>query len=504
MIYRLVILNGDRRGERITVAQEPMSIGRGESCDIRFDDPEVASAHAEISHTAEGLVIRDLGSMNRLLVDSREVRSATLKHGAVVEVGRTRFLVQAYVQAEVQGESEEVRRHRRWITTSAVALCVLALLYGMYRCRPEPAAKPASPNRYTPAQRSPIIIAPRPAPPPTTNAPAPAAASPSPSSSTSQVEQATATPIARPRSKAPSRPPAEVTAARSIEPVETTWAATTSNMAGTAEDTIAVAQKELQDAANALLDSKVKEMMEEARGLATNKGPEAAVQLLEAIEKVKPDYVDAAAARAALLEEQGKLEPAMTLWEDILRRDHDTPLAAEARKRLEQLPRAKEQLVFPFVGHVKIVSADINKFPETEQFREMRLLTVRLTATEMQKELDASAVRVEFRFYDLNREADKISLTQARVPTNAVTLAGTWRATEERTVEASYIVPVVADATVRPEEYYGFVVRVYYYGALQDEWVQPKDLPADVELTVPAVTPATNNPASTPPGTNPS
>ena len=42
MIYRLVILNGDRRGERITVTEEPMSIGRGETCDIRFDDPEVA------------------------------------------------------------------------------------------------------------------------------------------------------------------------------------------------------------------------------------------------------------------------------------------------------------------------------------------------------------------------------------------------------------------------------------------------------------------------------
>ena len=106
MIYRLIILSGDRRGEQITLTREPMIIGRAATCEIRLSDPEIALSHAEIAHPDDGIFIRDLGSMNRLLINNREVHEAHLKHGDVVEVGHTRFLIQAYVQAEVERESE--------------------------------------------------------------------------------------------------------------------------------------------------------------------------------------------------------------------------------------------------------------------------------------------------------------------------------------------------------------------------------------------------------------
>jgi hypothetical protein len=263
-------------------------------------------------------------------------------------------------------------------------------------------------------------------------------------------------------------------------------------------DAIAIAQQELEQAANALLESKVRDMMEEVQSLATNKGPEAAEQLLTAIEKIKPDFLEASVTHASLLEEQGKLEPALTLWASIQQRAAGTPLAEQAGARLKRLARAREELVFPFVGRIKIVEAGINKFPENERYHEMRLLSLRLVATELQKEIDPDAVRVDFRFYDQDPQTGRIMPSTARISSVPVAIPGPWRATEEKPLEASYVAPPVTVTNGPPARYYGFVVRVYYYGALQDERIQPRDLPADVELVVPAAAPATNLPPAPP------
>jgi hypothetical protein len=85
--------------------------------------------------------------------------------------------------------------------------------------------------------------------------------------------------------------------------------------------------------------------------------------------------------------------------------------------------------------------------------------------------------------------------TDARVPTNTVTISGVWRATENRDVALSYVVPAEAAGAGRVTEYYGFAVRVYYHGGLQDERIQPKDLLADVALAG-ADTVATNAPVA--------
>ncbi|MEI7879827.1 MAG: FHA domain-containing protein, partial [bacterium] len=138
MIYRLIILSGDRRGEQITLSQDPMTIGRDKSCDICLNDPEIALSHAEITHTTEGLFIRDLGSMNRLIINHREVHEAHPKHGDVVEVGNTRLLIQAYVQAEVQGKPEKEEKDeedKRWrIVGAFLLLLVTGIIIFIPRC----------------------------------------------------------------------------------------------------------------------------------------------------------------------------------------------------------------------------------------------------------------------------------------------------------------------------------------------------------------------------------
>ncbi|MCB1102145.1 MAG: FHA domain-containing protein [Kiritimatiellae bacterium] len=133
MLYRLIIITGPRKGERITIHPEPLLIGRDPDCDVLLDDEEIARRHAQVEQTEAGLFIRDLGTMNRMIVNHHEVSQSRLKHGDVVELGHTRFLVQAVVQAEVNGEEENQpsagglrRRVAAKVITGAALLLAIA------------------------------------------------------------------------------------------------------------------------------------------------------------------------------------------------------------------------------------------------------------------------------------------------------------------------------------------------------------------------------------------
>lgn len=129
MLYRLVSLHGQLRGQQVTVEKSPMTIGRSPECSVVLDDEEVALKHATIQHQKDGLFITDLGSMNRILVNKREVREARLRHGDIIEIGRARFLVQAKVQAEVQ--TARITRQAMWVGYRvAYLVALLALVWG--------------------------------------------------------------------------------------------------------------------------------------------------------------------------------------------------------------------------------------------------------------------------------------------------------------------------------------------------------------------------------------
>ena len=54
MIYRLIVLTGPLTGQRITIEQSPMTLGRDADCTVPLPDPEAALKHAVIEHRAEG------------------------------------------------------------------------------------------------------------------------------------------------------------------------------------------------------------------------------------------------------------------------------------------------------------------------------------------------------------------------------------------------------------------------------------------------------------------
>ncbi len=62
-------------------------IGRRDDCDIVLNGPKVSRRHAQISSSADGLLLVDLASVNGTLLNGVEITSARLSHGDVVTIG---------------------------------------------------------------------------------------------------------------------------------------------------------------------------------------------------------------------------------------------------------------------------------------------------------------------------------------------------------------------------------------------------------------------------------
>jgi len=390
MIYRLIILNGERRGEHITITHDPMVIGKAETCEIRLKDPEIALSHAEISHTHDGLYIRDLGSMNRLLVNNREVREAHPKHGDVLEVGRTRFLIQAFVQAEVQGNSEtkDKNEDKRWRMAGAgVLLLAICIFLFIPRC-----------DHFIKERK--------------TRAPAQVLLPPS-----TELEISQPRPVLISTNTQPSGP-----------------------------ETVALPVP-----------------------LKNERAPEPPSLKIEPPKEAPPPVKE---RPVEPLEKTVKTPPVEQGSPPVQQVKTTVPVPAIP-------PITNRSPILPVGRLVKIASTDINKFPESDQFKEMRLLTIRLTATELLKNIDPEAIRVEVTFLERNKLTGLITPVTPGNP-KVLTVTGKWDSAEQKSVAASYVVPATPEPIDRGAQYFGFIIRVYYFGKLQDELSQPRNLPRGI------------------------
>jgi hypothetical protein len=78
----------------VRLTHTPFTIGRSPECDLMIPDLEVSRRHARIESTSEGLVIRDLGSRNQIVILGEQVEFAPLVAGTAVLLGSTEITLE--------------------------------------------------------------------------------------------------------------------------------------------------------------------------------------------------------------------------------------------------------------------------------------------------------------------------------------------------------------------------------------------------------------------------
>ncbi len=109
--YVLEILDGDRAGEVLAVADRVLRIGRKPGNDLVLADEKTSGVHAEVVLEGDRHVLRDLGSTNGTFLDGKRLTEIVLTPGDIVTVGRLRVKFRAEGEAPVADAGElAVRR----------------------------------------------------------------------------------------------------------------------------------------------------------------------------------------------------------------------------------------------------------------------------------------------------------------------------------------------------------------------------------------------------------
>ena len=84
----LIVQRGANAGARFLINTEKVTAGRHQDSDIFLDDISVSRRHATFTRTDEGIVVKDLGSLNGTYVGRNRVDNTQLANGDEVQVGK--------------------------------------------------------------------------------------------------------------------------------------------------------------------------------------------------------------------------------------------------------------------------------------------------------------------------------------------------------------------------------------------------------------------------------
>ena len=87
-VPQLVVLAPENeRGRRIELSQDHLLVGRGDACDVRFDDPFVSRTHARLERHGQAVYVQDLGSSAGTFVNGVAATGPhELRHGDLVRL----------------------------------------------------------------------------------------------------------------------------------------------------------------------------------------------------------------------------------------------------------------------------------------------------------------------------------------------------------------------------------------------------------------------------------
>jgi pSer/pThr/pTyr-binding forkhead associated (FHA) protein len=94
-VAALVVRRGPNAGSRFPLDQEVTTAGRSPDSEIFLDDVTVSRRHAEVTRTAQGFLVRDVGSLNGTYVNRERIEEVLLADGDEVQVGKYRLVFHA-------------------------------------------------------------------------------------------------------------------------------------------------------------------------------------------------------------------------------------------------------------------------------------------------------------------------------------------------------------------------------------------------------------------------
>ena len=89
-IRHLVVTQGALAGTRITLAEQPVLLGRADSCTLVIDDDYASNQHARLSPHGTDWFLEDLGSTNGTYLDRTKVTTPVkVAAGTPIRIGKT-------------------------------------------------------------------------------------------------------------------------------------------------------------------------------------------------------------------------------------------------------------------------------------------------------------------------------------------------------------------------------------------------------------------------------
>lgn len=104
MNAELIVVNGPNSGEKISLDERQLLIGREPDCQLRLPSELVSRHHCVFRQDEYTLRIRDLGSKNGTFVNGHRIKGeVVLGHGDVILVGEITF--ELYLDSGAETES---------------------------------------------------------------------------------------------------------------------------------------------------------------------------------------------------------------------------------------------------------------------------------------------------------------------------------------------------------------------------------------------------------------